>query len=68
MSLYIFRLSAFALETLATGSDPEWEDTLYIDVEILKTLALYMIKQQNTTTGAYKFTTNVLDRDFDVRI
>lgn len=35
------------------GVEPEWEHILYIDIDILNKLALWLIKQQNMSTGAF---------------
>ena len=49
----IFRLTAFALETFALATQPEYEQILYIDVDIMNQMAMWLIGQQNKSNGAF---------------
>ena len=48
-----FRLTAFAAKTLHLGRFGEWERQLFIPLDLLNRITLYICSRQNETTGAF---------------
>ncbi len=42
-----------ALQTLSLARNPEWEDILYVDLNIINKMALWLVTQQDQSTGAF---------------
>ncbi len=42
-----------ALQTLSLARNPEWEDILYVDLDIINEMALWLITQHDQSTGAF---------------
>ena len=64
----ICRTTSLAIEFLSqVASQPEWEDTLYVDVNIINMMVLWLCAQQNVTTGAFPRTAYVYDIKLHVR-
>ncbi len=58
-------MTAFALETLALASQPEYEHILFIDVDVMNELASWLLTNQNKATGAFEQFAPV---EFDIRL
>lgn len=61
-------LTAMTIEVLAAGARPEWEYIVYIDPNVLNRLTLWLVKQQNKTSGAFLRTSLVFDLKMLVRV
>ena len=53
------------LEGLSEASLPEWSDQLFIDSQILNSLALWLVSRQDPITGAF---TRSAQEIYDVRM
>ena len=53
MNGQFFRLTAFAAKTLHLGRFGEWERQLFIPLDLLNRITLYICSRQNETTGAF---------------
>ncbi|KAK2155359.1 hypothetical protein LSH36_242g07003 [Paralvinella palmiformis] len=49
----LFMFTSLGLDVLSQCSYQEWEDYLYIDIPVLNKMALWLVQQQNQTTGAF---------------
>ena len=47
------RLTAFTLKILQNADEADWRITTYIPTELLNTMAAWICKYQNETTGAF---------------
>ena len=62
-------MTSFALRTLHAVVASEWSEEVYIPLEVINRVALWITDQQNKTTGAFPETSSlVYDRNMDVRL
>ena len=66
--IFLFRLSAIALQTLEDADEADWRDNgLFIPVELRNRIALWLTKQQDNITGAFWDRAPLYDRKMKVR-
>lgn len=54
MFIVYFRLTAFVAKTLQEARFGEWEKDMFIPIELLNKIAIYLCSQQNNVTGAFE--------------
>ena len=60
-----FRLTAFVAKTLQEARFGEWEKDLFIPIELLNKIALYLCSQQNNVTGEFMdYHSPIYDRNY----
>jgi hypothetical protein len=60
-----FRITSLVLKTLHTAIVSQWMETLYIPVDLLNKMALWLVAQQDNSTGAFiESADNYYDRSF----
>ena len=59
-------LTSFVLKTLYDARVEDYDMYLFIPVELLNKITLWICSQQNKTTGAFNMTGNVYDRNMAV--
>ncbi|CAH1797576.1 unnamed protein product [Owenia fusiformis] len=55
-------MTAFVLKTFNAARESDWEGDLYIPINFLNRIAMWVVNQQNTTTGAFKQVGKLYDR------
>ena len=62
------RLTSIGLDVLSKCSYQEWEYILYIDIPILNKMAMWLVQQQNESTGAFWETSMLFDHSMRVSL
>lgn len=52
--IVVQRLTAFVAKTLHQGRFGEWERDLFIPLELINKMVVYLCQTQNETTGAWE--------------
>ena len=62
------RITAQALDVLAKSKIAEWEQLLHIDQDVLEQMGSFLLKQQNSSSGAFKVATEAGWLDVRLRV